>query len=69
MVPAGTPREIISRLNADLGIALDQPEVRQKLASTGVDVIGGSADAFDQMIKRDYKRFSEALKKAGMKPE
>lgn len=69
VVAAGTPREIISRLNADLGIALDQPEVRQKLASTGVDVIGGSADAFDQMIKRDHKRFSEALKKAGMKPE
>ena len=69
VVPAGTPREIIGRLNADLGVALDQTEVRQKLASTGVDVIGGSADAFDQMIKRDYRRFSDALRKAGIKPE
>lgn len=69
VVPAGTPREIIGRLNADLGVALDQAEVRQKLASTGVDVIGGSADAFDQMIKRDYRRFSDALRKAGIKPE
>jgi len=69
VVPAGTPREIIGRLNADLGVALDQAEVRQKLASTGVDVIGGSADAFDQMIKRDYRRFSDALRRAGIKPE
>ena len=69
VVPAGTPREVIQKLNRDLGTALDQPEVRQKLGATGVDVIGGSADAFDQLIKRDYRRFGEALKKAGIKPE
>jgi len=69
VVPAGTPRDVVQRLNRDLQVALDQPEVRQKLAATGVDVIGGSADAFDQLIKRDYRRFGEALRKSGVKPE
>lgn len=69
VVPTGTPREIVSRLNRDLGTALSQPEARQKLAATGVDVIGGSADAFDQLIKQNYRRFSEVLKNAGIKPE
>ena len=69
VVPAGTPREVVSRLNRDLGTALGQPEARQKLAATGVDVIGGSADAFDQLIKQNYRRFSEVLKNAGIKPE
>ncbi len=69
VVAAGTPREIIARLNRDLGTALDQPEARQKLAATGVDVIGGSADAFDQLIKKNYRRFSEVLRKSGIKPE
>ena len=69
VVPTGTPRDVIARLNRDLGVALDQPEVKQKLAATGVDVIGGSAEAFDQLIKQDYKRFSEALRKSGIKPE
>ena len=69
VVAAGTPRELIARLNRDLGTALDQPEARQKLAATGVDVIGGSADAFDQLIKKNYRRFSEVLRKSGIKPE
>ncbi len=69
VVAAGTPREIIARLNRDLGTALEQPEARQKLAATGVDVIGGSADAFDQLIKKNYRRFSEVLRKSGIKPE
>ena len=69
VVPTGTPREIVSRLNRDLGTALSQPEARQKLTATGVDVIGGSADAFDQLIKQNYRRFSEVLKNAGIKPE
>lgn len=69
VVAAGTPREIIARLNRDLGTALEQPEARQKLAATGVDVIGGSADAFDQLIKQNYRRFSEVLRKSGIKPE
>ena len=69
VVRAGTPAEAIARLNRDLATALGQEDVRQKLAATGVDVIGGTAQAFDQLIKRDHQRFGEALAKAGVKPE
>jgi len=69
VVAAATPKEIIQRLNRDLGAALAHPEVRQRLAETGVDVIGGTAEAYDGLLKRDYKRFAAVLKNAGVKPE
>ena len=69
VVPVSTPRETIARLNRDLGAALSHPEVRQRLSETGVDVVGGSAQAFDELLKRDYKRFAAVLKDAGIKPE
>ena len=69
VVAAGTPREAIGRLNRDIDAVLSTPEVRQRLGETGVDVIGGSADAFDGLLKRDYKRFTTVLKAAGIKPE
>jgi tripartite-type tricarboxylate transporter receptor subunit TctC len=69
VVPTGTPRDAVNRLNRDLDAVLSTPEVRQRLSETGVDVIGGSAEAFDGLLKRDHKRFTTVLKAAGIKPE
>ncbi len=69
VVPVATPREVVQRLNRDLGAALAHPEVRGRLAESGVDVVGGTAEAFDELLKRDYKRFGAVLKNAGIKPE
>jgi tripartite-type tricarboxylate transporter receptor subunit TctC len=68
-VPAGTPRNIILRLNREIGAVLDDPEVRPRIANTGVDVAPGSVEAFDQLIKSDFVKYEKVLKDAGVKPE
>jgi tripartite-type tricarboxylate transporter receptor subunit TctC len=42
MVPAGTPRPIIARLNAEMNAILKQPDVVEKMQASGFDLIGGT---------------------------
>jgi tripartite-type tricarboxylate transporter receptor subunit TctC len=69
VAPKGTPREVINRLNRELGAVLTEPDVRKRLADTGVEPVGGSAEMFEQVLKRDYEKYGKALRDAGVKPE
>ncbi len=69
MAPRATPRPIITRLNHEFEAVLRMPEVRQRLSETGLEPAGGSPEAFDQFLKRDYAKYGKALKEAGIKPE
>jgi putative tricarboxylic transport membrane protein len=53
-VPAGTPKEIVQKLNADIGRLIANPEFAARhLASVSVDPIGGSAEEFGAFLKED----------------
>ena len=69
MAPAGTPRPVVERLNAELNRALAVPQVRQKLAAQGLDVAGGSAQQFAEVIRADYERFVRIVNAANIKPD
>src|SRR6185436_8283930 len=45
-VPAGTPRDVVQRLNRETAMILLAPEMRQKLAEQGADAVGGPPEAF-----------------------
>ena len=66
-VPAGTPRPIIDRLNADLRKTMASPEVKEKLASIGGDLTVTSPDEFAAMIKTEIIRWQKLVKDTGLK--
>ncbi len=69
MGPAGTPREIITRLNTELNKALQSPELRQKLADNLFDVRGSTPEQFATVIRDDLARWAKVVQDANIKAD
>lgn len=67
--PAGTPRAIVDRLNAEAVKALASPAVKQQLATLGDYPVGTSVDDFAAFVRTEHKRWTEVVKAAGVKIE
>ena len=69
-LPAGSPRETVSRLYADVKRIIDDPEFRQKqLVDRGYEPIGSSPDACADFIRTDRENRGRAVKISGAKAE
>ncbi|MCX7153835.1 MAG: tripartite tricarboxylate transporter substrate-binding protein, partial [Proteobacteria bacterium] len=62
--PAGTPRDIVQKLNADINKVLAMPEVRNILLSQGNQVGGGTPEEFAAMIKAETVKWARVIKDA-----
>jgi tripartite-type tricarboxylate transporter receptor subunit TctC len=69
MAPAGTPREIIDRLNAAVVKVVNQPAVKARFAELGADTIGNSPAEFAAYVKDDYAKWYKVVKDANIKVE
>ena len=69
MAPAGTPRDIIEKLHAEIVKALKQPELQQRINDLGADVIGNTPAEFSAQIVREREGWAKVVKQAGIKPE
>ena len=69
LAPAKTPKAIIDKLNLELNVVLNDPEVRDKLNLMGITATPGTADKFGDEIKRDLARYGPVVKAAGIKAE
>ena len=67
--PAGLPRDIVDRLNAEAVKAMKMPDTRERLGSQGFDLFPGSPQELAAMVKAEYARFGKIVKDAGIKPE
>jgi tripartite-type tricarboxylate transporter receptor subunit TctC len=67
LAPAGTPREAISRLNAEFNKALLNPELRKKLGDEGADPAGGTPEQFAALIRDEIPRWGKVVKESGAK--
>ena len=67
--PAGTPPEIVARLNAESARILKLPEVREKLSQLGLEAQGGSADDLARAVRNELPRMAEIIRQVGIKPE
>ena len=65
--PTGTPREIITRLNREIGRTLQTQEVRSALAAMGNEVVSASPEEFAAMMHRDRERFGVVVREAGIR--
>jgi tripartite-type tricarboxylate transporter receptor subunit TctC len=69
MVPAATPMEIVQKLNREIQWVLEQPDIRKRFADGGLDITGGTPEAFEAILRRDYEKYGRILVGAGIKPE
>jgi len=70
LAPAGAPKEIITRLNADLRAVLARPEVRERLNNIGLEVMGtGTPEEFGGFLQVELDKWAKWVKDAGIKPE
>jgi tripartite-type tricarboxylate transporter receptor subunit TctC len=69
LAPAGTPPAVIERVNIEVNRALNVPQVREKLAAQGLDVVGGTPQEFRRVINADYEKWSRVVKAANIKPD
>jgi tripartite-type tricarboxylate transporter receptor subunit TctC len=67
--PAKTPREIVAKLNDAAVKALRSPEVRERMSQIGFDVVGSTPDEFGRFMKDEVDRWTEVVKRGGIKPE
>ena len=67
--PAKTPREIVARLNEATVKALRSPEVRERMSQIGFDVVGSTPDEFGRFMQEEVDRWTEVVKRGGIKPE
>lgn len=69
LAPAGTPKAIVIKLNAEINAILKLPEVKAKLEAAGIDIQGGTPQEYAALIKSDLAKWSKVIKEAGILPE
>ena len=67
--PAGTPRDIVERLNAAINKTMTRPDMKDKLASQGADALTGSPAELAALVQRELAKFAAIIKAAGVKVE
>ncbi len=69
LAPAGTPGEIIAKLNSEMVKALEQPEVRNSLLAEGAEPVGGTPEQFAAHIRSEIERLGKLIREAKIRIE
>jgi tripartite-type tricarboxylate transporter receptor subunit TctC len=69
LAPAGTPRDIVARLQRDIAAAVADPELVKKMAEAGIEVRTSTPQEFASLIKADIAKWATVVKRAGLQPE
>jgi tripartite-type tricarboxylate transporter receptor subunit TctC len=69
VAPRGTSDRVVATLNRQVHAMQDDPAVLKRLAEGGLDALKESPAEFGARIRRDYERYREVVKSAGLKPE
>jgi len=68
-MPAGTPAEIVARLNAEIGKALAEAAIRERYAKAAMEPVGGSAADMARQLRGDYDKYGRLIKDLNIKLE
>ena len=69
VAPAGTPKDVVSRLNLEVTKLLQDPEMRDKLAVQGFEVRTSTPEQLGNYIKSEIAKWAPLVKESGVKPE
>ena len=69
VVPAATPKEIVARLNAEVNRAVQNPDLRQRLAAGGSEPLGGTSEQYAAYIRSELQRWSKVVRDSGARAD
>jgi tripartite-type tricarboxylate transporter receptor subunit TctC len=69
LAPAGTPREVLGRLNSEIHKALAAPDMQERLAKLGAEPMAMSPAQFDSFLKEEYSVLGEVMRASGVKAQ
>jgi len=68
VAPAGTPREIVAKLNEAIVSALRDPVLRERMRAVGAEPIPTTPDEFGQLIRSEIAKWAKVIAQSGLKP-
>ena len=69
LAPAGTPKDVLARLNGEIQRALQAPDMSERLAKLGAEPMAMSAEQFDSFIRDEYAVLGEVMRASGVKAQ
>lgn len=63
--PKGTPKAVVDRLNKEIVAIVKSPDVREKMAATGIEVVGGTPEDLTKFMQKEIPRWAELIRKSG----
>lgn len=69
LVPAKTPKAIVTRLHAEMVKTLNQPDVKERFASLGMNTVGSTPQEFAAYIRSETGKWAKVIKAIGLKPQ
>ena len=69
LAPAGTPRDIVAKVNADVIRVLKEDEIRKKISDMGADVVGNTPEEFGAAMRAESAQWADIIKSANIKAE
>ena len=67
LFPAGTPRELVNRLNNEIVRAMNAPDMRDKLLANGIEPQTNTPEQFAEFIRSEALRYGKVIRAAGIK--
>ncbi len=67
VVPAGVPKAIVARLNAEINRSLASPSLKQKVSLFGYEVAGGTPEQFTAHVRKEAAKWADVIKRSGVK--
>jgi tripartite-type tricarboxylate transporter receptor subunit TctC len=67
LAPAGTPKEVVARVNTEVGKVLQQPDVQEKLKGLGMQVMGAGPEQFGAFIRSEGAKWGKIVRDSGAK--
>jgi len=65
--PKGTSPEIVRLINSKMQAVIDDPKAKKRMLDSGIEPIGGSAEAFAERVRSDYRMWEQVVKASGVK--
>jgi tripartite-type tricarboxylate transporter receptor subunit TctC len=66
---AGTPRDVVQRLNTEMVKILTSPEIKERFGKTGVEVVAGTPEHFQKYLNAEVDRWAKVVQAAGIKAD
>jgi tripartite-type tricarboxylate transporter receptor subunit TctC len=64
--PAGTPKDVVNKINGEIARMLKSPEVRERIVREGAEPVGSTPEQFSERFKKEIAKWSKVAREAGM---